>query len=69
MNSKWDPQTKSGKLAALVDLVTTSPVDNADKFIGKLLDWESKAIEAHTCFGVNLPEDVKTAILISMVPD
>ena len=49
MNSRWDPQRKSGKLAALVDLATTSPVDNANKFVGKLLDWESKAVEAHTC--------------------
>ena len=68
MSSKWDPQTKSGKLAEWVGLVTTSLVDNADMFIGKLLDWESKAVDAHTYFGINLPVGIKTAILTSMAP-
>ena len=68
MNGRWDPQTKSGKLAALVDLVTTSPVELAENFIGKLLEWEAREVEAHMCFGVLLPEDIKTAILISMAP-
>ena len=69
MNSTWDPKPKSGKLVALVDLVTTSPVDTADNFIGKLLDWDSKAVAPHTCSGMALPEDIKTTILISMAPD
>ena len=40
----WDPQTRTGKLAALVDLVTPSLVGNPDKFMGKLMEWEAKIV-------------------------
>ena len=66
LNSRWDPQTKSMKLVALVDLVTPSPAENADKFMGKLMEWEAKIVETKTSHHVVLPTDIKTAIFISM---
>ena len=67
-NSTWDPQTRTGKLAALVDLVTPSPVDNAEKFMSKLMKWEAKTVEANKLHRVVLQPEIKTAILISMAP-
>ena len=66
LNARWDPQPKSGKLAALVELVTPAFLEHADDFLGKLMDWEAKEIEAKNCFGVELPGDIKTTIFISM---
>ena len=51
-----------------MDLVTPASVEHADKFLGKLMEWEAQEIEANSCFGVELPGDIKTAIFISMAP-
>ena len=67
-NKNWDPRTKTGKLAALVDLVTPSPVDDPDKFMGKLMEWKGKIVEANKSHQVVILLEIKTAILISMAP-
>ena len=58
----------TGKLAALVDLVTPSPVDNPDMFMGNLLEFKAKIVEANKSHQVVLQPEIKTAIFISMAP-
>ena len=68
LNENWDPQTRTGKLAALVDLVTPSCVDHPDEFMGKLREWEARIVEASKSHQVFLQPEIKTAIFISMAP-
>ena len=55
-------------MAALVDLVAPSLVDGPDKFMGNLMEWEAKIVEANTSHQVVIQPEVKTAIFISMAP-
>ena len=62
LNKSWDPQARTGKLAALVDLVTPSSVDHPEKFMGKLRNWEARIVEANKSHQVVLQFEIKTAI-------
>ena len=64
----WDPQTRTGKLAILVDLVTPSPVDNADNCKGKLREREAEMVEANKSHRVISQPEIKMAMFISMAP-
>ena len=51
LNHLWDPPTQSRKLAFLSDLVSPGKTEVVDKIMGKILDWETKLVDAGSRFG------------------
>ena len=68
LNHRWDPQTTSGNLMSLVDVVTPGKTEDSEKLMVKILEWETKAVDASSPFVGHLHLDVRTALIIAMSP-